>query len=177
MRCNKSSIYTAGITIELYKALRSTKTEQITLMALSSNNVEGNDAFKKALRLLSSEGLDGAIMVVERELESDPENWEAWSAKADILYFQGNYDASMRCCERSIRLNSQNALAFNIKGNVFYKLGKYKEAIECYNKAIEIEPLFVKAWYNKKMASELALEKSRLRVHYLVPRESSQKKR
>jgi tetratricopeptide (TPR) repeat protein len=83
----------------------------------------------------------------------------------------------MRCCERSISLNPSNALAFNIKGNILYNLGKYKEAIECYNKAIEIEPLFVKAWYNKKMASELQLKKSRLRVHYLVPREAREKKR
>jgi tetratricopeptide (TPR) repeat protein len=62
-------------------------------------------------------------------------------------------------------------LAFNIKGNILYKLGKYKEAIECYNRAIEIEPLFVRAWYNKKMASELELKKSRPRVHYLASRE------
>jgi tetratricopeptide (TPR) repeat protein len=147
------------------------------LTTISRDNVDGNDSFKKALRLLSSEGLDGAVMVVERELESDPNNWEAWSAKAEILYFQKSNDASMQCCERSISLNPYNALAFNIKGNILYNLGKYKEAIECYNKAIEIEPLFVRAWYNKKMASELQLKKSRLRVHYLVPREAREKKR
>jgi tetratricopeptide (TPR) repeat protein len=140
-------------------------------MAMSCDKVEGKDAFKKALRLLSSEGIDGALMVVERELENDPQNWEAWSAKAEILYFQKSYDLSMQCCERSLNLNPDNALAFNIKGNILYKFGKYKEAIECYNRAIEIEPLFVRAWYNKKMASELELKKSRPRVHYLVSRE------
>ena len=147
------------------------------MTTISRDNVEGNDAFKKALCLLSSEGLDGAVMVVERELESDPKNWEAWSAKAEILYFQKSHEASMQCCERSISLNPYNALAFNIKGNILYKLGRYKEAIECYNKAIEIEPLFVRAWYNKKMASELQLKKSRIRVHYLVPREAREMKR
>ncbi len=146
-------------------------------MAMSCDSVEGKAAFKKALRLLSTEGVDGALMVVERELENDPENWEAWSAKAEILYFQKSHDMSMQCCERSIRLNPDNALAFNIKGNILYKQGRYKEAIECYNKAIEIEPLFVRAWYNKKMASELQLKKSRLSVRYLSPRESRQEKR
>jgi len=116
-------------------------------------------------------------MVVERELESDPKNWEAWSAKAEILYFQKSNDASMQCCERSISLNPYNAIAFNIKGNILYKLGRYKEAIECYNKAIEIEPLFVRAWYNKRMASELQLKKSRIRVNYMVPRKAHEKKR
>jgi tetratricopeptide (TPR) repeat protein len=146
-------------------------------MAMSCGGVEGNDAFKKALRLLSSEGVDGALMVVERELEKDPENWEAWSAKAEILYFQNNHDMSLQCCEKSIHINSNNALVFNIKGNVLYKLGKYNEAIECYNKAIEIEPLFVRAWHNKKMASELQLKKSRLRVHYLASHIARQEKR
>ncbi|TFH50178.1 MAG: tetratricopeptide repeat protein [Methanothrix sp.] len=60
-------------------------------------------------------------MVVERELEKDPENWEAWSAKAEILYFQNNHDMSMQCCEKSIHINSNNALVFNIKGNILYK--------------------------------------------------------
>ena len=124
------------------------------MTTISRDNLEGNDSFKKGLRLLSSEGLEGAVMVVERELESDPNNWEAWSAKAEILYFQKSNDASMRCCERSISLNPSNALAFNIKGNILYNLGKYKEAIECYNKAIEIEPLFVKAWYNRPALAE-----------------------
>lgn len=146
-------------------------------MAKSGDKAEGKDAFKKALRLLSSEGLDGAMLVVERELERDPKNWEAWSAKAEILYFHKSYDAGMQCCERSISLNPQNALAFNIKGNILYKLKKYKEAIECYNRAIEIEPLFVKAWYNKKMASELQLKNARIRVHYLTPREAHEEKR
>ena len=141
-------------------------------MAMSCDSVKGKNAYKKALRLLSSEGIDGALMVVERELENDPQNWEAWSAKAEILYFQKSHDHSMQCCERSISLNPDNALAFNIKGNILYKFGKYNEAIECYNKAIEIEPLFVRAWYNKKMVSELQLNKSRLRVHYLVSRET-----
>jgi tetratricopeptide (TPR) repeat protein len=138
-------------------------------MTMSGDRVERKDAFKKALRLLSSEGVEGALMVVERELVSDPMNWEAWSAKAEILYFQDNHDMSMQCCERSLRINPNNALAYNIKGNILYKLGKYNEAIECYNKAIEIEPLFVRAWYNKKMASELQLKKTSPRVHYLPP--------
>lgn len=145
-------------------------------MAMSCDREGGEDSFKKALRLLSSEGVDGALMVVERELENDPENWEAWSAKAEILYFQNKHDMSLQCCDRSLRLNSDNAHAFNTKGNILYKQGKYKDAIDCYNRAIEIEPLFIRAWYNKKMASELQLKKSRLRVHYMAPRLAHQEK-
>ena len=146
-------------------------------MIRSGSDGKGGDAFKKALRLLSSEGLDGAIMVVERELESDPESWEAWSAKADIFYFQKRYNNAMTCCEKSLRINPDNAFTCNTKGNILYMLGRYKEAIECYNKAIELEPLFIRAWYNKRMASELQLNKSELRVHCVVPREAIVKRR
>ncbi len=146
-------------------------------MAVSRSDMNNNDSFKKALRLLSSEGLNGAMMVVERELENNQDSWEAWSAKADILYFQGNYEHALQCCEKSLRQNSENALVFNIKGNILYKLGKYKEAIECYDRAIELEPLFIRAWYNKKLASELQLKKSSPTIHYPASREPRNKKR
>ena len=119
-------------------------------MIQSRDDGKGDGTFKKALRLLSCEGLDGAAMVVERELENDPESWEAWSAKA---------------------------LACNTKGNILYMLGRHKEAIECYNRAIELEPLFIRAWYNKRLASELQLNKSKLRVHCTVPRENIDRRR
>ncbi len=146
-------------------------------MTRSSDDGKGDDAFKNALLLLSCEGLDGAVMVVERELENDPESWEAWSAKADIFYFQKRYNNAMICCEKALRLNPNNALACNTKGNILYMLGRYKEAIECYNKAIELEPLFIRAWYNKRMASEIQLNKSAIRVHYFSPRVNTDEKR
>ena len=133
-------------------------------MTPSTDKNEGNHAFKKALNLLSSEGLDGAMMVVERELEKSPDSWEAFGAKADILYFREMYGSALQCCERSINLNSNNALAWNTKGNALYKLGRYEEAIFCYNQAIEIEPLFVRAWHNKKLALEIQMKKSTQKI-------------
>ncbi len=134
------------------------------------------DTFKKALPLLSSGGLDGAIMVVERELERDPESWEAWAAKADIMYLQGMHRSALQCSEKSLNLH-ENALALNTKGNALYKLGRYEEAINCYSRAIEIEPLFIKAWYNKKLAVEIQLKRSKPRVFHISAQKSSTKKR
>jgi tetratricopeptide (TPR) repeat protein len=133
-------------------------------MIPSTDENKGNNAFKKALNLLSAEGLDGAMMVVERELEKSPDSWEAFGAKADILYFREMYGSALQCCERSIKLNSNNAFAWNTKGNALYKLGRYEEAIFCYNQAIEIEPLFVRAWHNKKLALEIQMKKSTQKI-------------
>jgi tetratricopeptide (TPR) repeat protein len=115
-------------------------------------------------RLLSTRGLEGAMMVVEWEIQKEPDSWEAWSAKADILYLQKKYDRSLECCEKSIALNSENGLTWNTKGSVYYMLGRYDEAIACYNKAIEVEPLLARAWYNKKLALEIQLKKAVLGI-------------
>jgi len=113
-----------------------------------------------ALDLLSKEGLDGAMMVVNLELQKNPQSWEALGAKADILYLSEKYPQAMNACIEALELNPLNALAWNTKGNVLYKLKRYNEAIECYNRAIEISPFFPKSWYNKKLALEVQLKKS-----------------
>ena len=133
-------------------------------MIPSTDENKGNSAFKKALNLLSAEGLDGAMMVVERELENSPDSWEAFGAMADILYFREMYGSALQCCERSIKLKPNNAFAWNTKGNALYKFGRYEDAISCYNQAIEIEPLFVRAWHNKKLALEIQIKKSTRKI-------------
>jgi tetratricopeptide (TPR) repeat protein len=133
-------------------------------MIPSTDENKGNNAFRNALNLLSAEGLDGAMMVVERELEKNPESWEAFGAKADILYLREMYGSALQSCEKSIKLNPNNAFAWNTKGNALYKLGRYEEAIFCYNQAIEIEPLFVRAWHNKKLALEIQITKSTRKI-------------
>jgi len=61
-------------------------------------------------------------------------------------------------------MNPNNAFAWNTKGNALYKLSRYEEAIFCYNRAIEIEPLFVRAWHNKKLALEIQIKKSTQKI-------------
>jgi DNA-binding response OmpR family regulator len=121
------------------------------------------------LDLLSKDGLDGAMMVVNMELEKNPQSWEALGAQADILYLQEKYFLAMNACNQALEVNPLNALAWNTKGNVLYKLKRYDEAIASYNKAIEISPLFPKSWYNKKLALEVQLKKSMKNVSLRQP--------
>jgi len=133
-------------------------------MDISVDNSKRRDSSIRALNLLSSDGLDGAAIMVEREIEKEPDCWEAWAAKADILYFQKEYAAPLECCDIALRLNPDNALAWNTKGNALYRLDRYEEAITCYNRAIETEPLFIRAWYNKRLALEVHLKKSTSKI-------------
>jgi tetratricopeptide (TPR) repeat protein len=129
-------------------------------MDISADNSKNDDSSTRALNLRSSDGLDGAVIMVDKEIEREPDCWEAWAAKADILYFQKEYPASIECCDVALRLNPDNALAWNTRGNALYRLSRYDEAITCYNNAIEAEPLFIRAWYNKRLALEVQLKKA-----------------
>jgi len=120
----------------------------------NQDNCDGK-SINNVSRLLSTEGLESAMMIVELEIEKEPDSWEAWSAKADIFYLQKKYDRSLECCEKSLGINSENGLTWKTKGNVYYMLGQYDEAIACYNRAIEIDPLLARSWYNKTLAHEI----------------------
>lgn len=133
-------------------------------MDISVDDSKFSDSSIRALNLLSSDGLDGAALMVDREIEKEPDCWEAWAAKADILYLQKEYAAAIGCCDTALRLNPDNALAWNTKGNILYRQDRYEEAITCYNRAIEAEPLFIRAWYNKRLALEVQLRKSTSRM-------------
>ena len=133
-------------------------------------NIRQQEGFMRALNLLSSEGLEGALMVVERMLDKDMANWEAWGAKADILYLQGAYWPALNCCEKALDLNPDNALVWNTKGNILYRMGKYEDAIASYSKAIELEPLLIRAWHNKKLALEAQLKGSARKINVISMR-------
>jgi superkiller protein 3 len=140
-----------------------------------SNSSSDQSSFKRALELLSGEGLKGAELLIERELERNPESWEAIAAKADICYFKERYNDALKFCERSLKLNSKNAFTWNTKGNALYKMERYDEAIKCYDMAIEAEPLFVRAWYNKRLALEVQLQKATKKLTLIRLRGSEDK--
>ncbi len=118
------------------------------------------DSFQSALELLFGDGLLDAEKLIKRELNRNPESWEAIAARADIYYFKERYEDALKCSDRSLSLNSKNAFTWITKGDALYKLGRFGEALECYDRAIEVEPIFVRALYNKRRALEAQLKEA-----------------
>jgi len=134
-------------------------------MVIDSETPINEKSFQNVLQLLSSNGLEGAMVIVEEEIAKEPECWEAWSAKADILYLMKRYDEALECCNKALSFNAENALAWYTKGNTLYMLKRYDQALECYNMSINIDPLFVRAWYNKKLALDLQLKEATPKIY------------
>ncbi len=84
--------------------------------------------------------IDSALLAVGKKLESNVMDWEAWAAKADLLYSAGLYEIAIRCCDRSLKLNPNNVFVWNTKGNALNKLGRSDDAANCYIKAKELDP-------------------------------------
>ncbi|MFB3765594.1 MAG: tetratricopeptide repeat protein [Methanotrichaceae archaeon] len=84
--------------------------------------------------------IDHALLAVEKALERDPADWEAWAAKADLLCSAKMYDNAIRCCDRSLEQNPKNAFAWNTKGDALEQIGNHSDAADCYDKAKQLEP-------------------------------------
>lgn len=75
---------------------------------------------------------------VEKELEKNPDSWDAWAAKADISFSLGLYGPAIRCCDRSLALNPDNVLTWITKVAALKQLGRTEEEEAALAKAIEL---------------------------------------
>ncbi len=90
---------------------------------------------------------DLALLAIEKELEKDPANWEAWAAKADILYSLRIFETAIRCCDKSLSLNPYNSLTRLTKCKVLDKLGRHGDAVICLEKTkMQIHELESRNW-------------------------------
>ncbi len=76
---------------------------------------------------LDNINLDKALSAITRELEKNKDNWEAWAAKADILYSIGLYENAILCCDRSLAINPDNSFTEATKANALIKLKRRNE--------------------------------------------------
>lgn len=72
--------------------------------------------------------VDHDLTFIGKQLEKNPDDWEAWAAKADILCSLGMHETAIRCCDKSLALNPDNAHSWITKRNALEKLGKHQEA-------------------------------------------------
>ncbi len=85
-----------------------------------------------------SSDVDISLIAIGKELEKDLNNWEAWAAKADLLFSIGMFEAAIRCCDKSLSLNPDDALAWMTKGKALDKLGKIEDAEAAFARASDL---------------------------------------
>ena len=62
------------------------------------------------------------------------------------------YQSALRYCNKSIRIYPNFATAWNNKGNILFNMGKKTDAVKCYKKALSLNPDYLPAKENLKLA-------------------------
>ena len=82
-------------------------------------------------------------------LEINPRYVEAYSNRAGIWYFKGDYDKAIDDYTKALEIDPGNTTAMYNKGNAHFKLNNLEEAESAFNRTLELDPNYSEAWYNK----------------------------
>jgi len=89
---------------------------------------------------------------LERAIDLDPKNTDAWRGKSATLMAMGKFEDALEAYEKYIELDPKNADAWDGKGLALSSLGRDQEALEAYDKAIELDPKNESSWQGKGLA-------------------------
>lgn len=84
--------------------------------------------------------LKGAIKLVQKALELQPENWAYIHSLGRGYFKQGKLDEALSELQRALKANPYNVEAYEHIGDVYKAMRMPKEAVRHWKKALEIDP-------------------------------------
>jgi superkiller protein 3 len=128
--------------------------------ALAANRMQEKTEgwYKKSQELFQNASYEQSVEALNRAIELDPMNEEAWTYKASVLDTRLNKSAeALLAYDKAIELDGENAVdneslsnAWIGRGTVLAKLGRLNESIDAFDKSIELNPqAAVFAWLSK----------------------------
>ncbi|PID87626.1 hypothetical protein CSB07_00390 [Candidatus Gracilibacteria bacterium] len=107
-------------------------------LSLDSNNLWG--LYYKTMLTASNKNYTGALSYIDKYINLDKTNPDAYSIKGDILYYIGETEKSNSSYLKSLELNNNSYLVnFSVATN-YFMLSDYKSALKYYKNALKIEP-------------------------------------
>lgn len=104
--------------------------------------------------------INEAIERLQRAVEIDPENSQAWVLLAGV-YNETNSDKAIRCYENAIKLNPKSYLAYRGLGNYYLKKKDYSLADAYYGKAIDINSFRFAPIYKNRAVARMQIGNNR----------------
>jgi tetratricopeptide (TPR) repeat protein len=108
----------------------------------------GNDSHSRAQRLRQKLTLASQ----ERAIQANPQDWEAWYAKAKQFVAQESYTSAIPCYDRILELQPNLTEILKEHGTALAKVGRYAAAIADFDRLIELQPENHEIWYQKANA-------------------------
>ncbi len=105
---------------------------------------------KLKARILNEMGkYDEAVLLMQRVLEENVRDDEAWFIFATILENMGRYQDAEEAYGQCVRFNPRNLGCWLNRGNILFEMEKYDESLLCYENALKIRQDLPQVWNNR----------------------------
>ncbi len=133
---------------QIYFYVQMYKEAMHEIVNLETNDLQSSDSyFVKALILNETQAFDKAIDALQKSIEYDNQNWEAYNL-IGMIYYRLDDPLAVEYFITASRLFPDNLeIRFNA-GLVFQNFEKYEEAMEEYEYVIAADPSYYQAYYN-----------------------------
>jgi len=105
---------------------------------------------KGRVLVLSGDTL-GAFNTMDKLVQKDSTNADAWGGRALINMFLDKKDEALHDYNEAIKRNSQNPGHFINRGNLLYEKHNYRACLSDYDKAISLAPRNEQALFNRSL--------------------------
>ncbi|MBD1892866.1 CHAT domain-containing protein [Coleofasciculus sp. FACHB-SPT9] len=100
-------------------------------------------------RLRKSKNYTEALAVLDKHLQTRPDDPKLWVSKGILLCELHRYRESINSYDRALKINPIYAIALNNKGCLLIKLEQYQKALSTYDKALKARPNYAIAFNNR----------------------------
>lgn len=111
-----------------------------------------NDSIEQARSLFLRGSNDRAAQILEREIKTKPEDWEAHLLLGQIYALEERRAESIRELGRAIELRPRSATAYNMLGTALSHFAEFDAARKAYEQAVVLDPDLIEARINLAMA-------------------------
>ena len=101
-----------------------------------------------------------AILNLEAEVTTNPDNYEAWTRLGHLYFDSDQYEKAIGAYTKSLALNAGDPNIWTDLGVMYRRSGNPDKAIESFNKAIEIDSTHVQSRFNKGIVLQFDLGKT-----------------
>ena len=105
--------------------------------------------FENAFRHIELKEFDMAVMLLNRALNSSPEDPDILRILSIISALQFKFDDALKLIDKVLSITPDNGLAHSNRGNILKELRRHEEALESCDRAIFLLPLYAEAYSNK----------------------------
>ena len=95
---------------------------------------------------------EDAFSLIDKAIEIDPNNAEAYRNRGAMRFFYGDTLKALNDENKAVELAPNNPNALNSRGAILREMGKYKEAIADYNRVLDIDKNNAEAYCRRGIA-------------------------